>query len=130
MQSLQDEGFVELETREQADRAMQELNGRNLLGRPVKLGPGVAKVRGKVASARGGFTMNKRRELSRVAFDRWKRTDASDHWIDSNKEARRVIVSGLPRMPDHHAVNAQVRNFFIGCTVYVSPSIINRVSQN
>ena len=41
-QSSQDEGFVELEPREQADRAIQELNGKDLLGRPVRRGPGVA----------------------------------------------------------------------------------------
>lgn len=39
--------FVELVTKEQADRAMLKLNGKQFLGRPVKVGPGVARSKNK-----------------------------------------------------------------------------------
>lgn len=32
--------FIELKTKEQADSAMQQLSGTDILGRPAKLGPG------------------------------------------------------------------------------------------
>lgn len=34
--------FVELTSKSQADRTMQEINRKEILDRPVKLGPGVA----------------------------------------------------------------------------------------
>ena len=35
--------FVDLETVDEANRAMNELNGKEVLGRPVKINPGVKK---------------------------------------------------------------------------------------
>lgn len=39
--------FVELKSKEQADRAMRKLSGKDLLGRPVKIGPGIARSSSK-----------------------------------------------------------------------------------
>ncbi|KAL8727711.1 MAG: hypothetical protein Q9166_005884 [cf. Caloplaca sp. 2 TL-2023] len=50
--------FVELVSKAHADGAMQNLNGQNILGRPVKLGPGVAaSAKRKVTNQnkRGGY---------------------------------------------------------------------------
>lgn len=102
--------FVELETDEQADRAIRELNGTDLLGRPVKIGPGVASKK----AAYGQFNNS---QHAKPAFERWVRTDAADHWKGYSEQKRRLHVGGLPRMPNHHTVDAEVRDLFRGFTM-------------
>ena len=111
--------FVELATKEQAEQAMRELNGKEFLGRPVKVGPGVARSRNK--RPREGLDKRARntQECSKPVFDRWTRTDAPDHWKGYTEQGRRLFVGGLPRMPDHHTVNADIRELFTGYSVYV-----------
>lgn len=94
---------------------MQHLNGQYLLGRPLKIGPGIA-----AASKKRNATVN-RNHRNREAdpneeepvFQRWTRTDASDHF-EYGKQGRRVWVGGLPQMGAHSAVNAGVRELFAG----------------
>lgn len=110
--------FVELETKEQADQAMQELNGNNILGRPVKIGPGVvAKSRGRPSRGQHDTGVRWDRARPQPIFDRWIRTDAADHWEGYNEQGRRLWVGGLPRMGDHSAVNCEVRSVFRGYNV-------------
>lgn len=113
--------FVELATKEQADRAMLELNGKELLGRPVKVGPGVARSKNKGPREESAQRARGTRDSPRPVFDRWIRTDASDHWKGYSEQGRRLFVGGLPRMPDHHTVNADIRELFKGYSVYVRP---------
>lgn len=98
---------------------MLELNGTDLLGRPVKIGPGVAKGKGKRVNERDASSFSKRQGPSTPVFDRWTRTDAPDHWKEYDMENRRLIVSGLPRMHDHCSVNEGVRELFNGFTMHV-----------
>ncbi|KAL8635538.1 MAG: hypothetical protein Q9228_006977 [Teloschistes exilis] len=91
-----------------AQRATQHLNGKLVLGRPVKVGPGIAKSRAK-------RPQDRTTRDARPIFDRWTRTDAAEHWkgyADEDQQGRRVYVGGLPRMPDHHTVNEDVRHMF------------------
>ena len=111
--------FVEVATKEQAERAMRELNGKDLLGRPAKVGPGVARSRNKRPREESDQRVRHTRDLSKPAFDRWTRTDAPDHWKGYTEQGRRLFVGGLPRMPDHHTVNADVRQLFTGYSVCV-----------
>lgn len=113
--------FVELATKEQADRATLELNGRELLGRPVKLGPGIARSKNRRPIETSNQRAGNKLDSSRPVFDRWTRTDASDHWKGYSEQGRRLFVGGLPRMPDHHTVNADVRELFRGYNVCVLP---------
>ena len=113
--------FVELATKEQADRAMLELNGRELLGRPIKLGPGIARSKNRHPIEKSNQRAGNKVHSSRPVFDRWTRTDASDHWKGYSEQGRRLFVGGLPRMPDHHTVNADVRELFRGHNVCVLP---------
>ena len=113
--------FVELATKEQADRAMLELNGRDILGRPVKLGPGIARSKNRRRIENPNQRAGNKFDSSRPVFDRWTRTNASDHWKGYSEQGRRLFVGGLPRMPDHHTVNADIRELFRGCNVYVLP---------
>lgn len=113
--------FVELATKEQADRAMLELNGKECLGRPVKMGAGVARSKNKRPLQESDQSAHNTRDNPRPVFDRWARTDAPDHWKGYSEQGRRLFVGGLPRMPDHHAVNADVRELFKGYSVCVMP---------
>ena len=113
--------FVELATKERGDRARLELNGKELLGRPIKVGPGTARSKNKrpreEPDQRGLSTWDNPRPV----FDRWTRTDAPDHWKGYSEQGRRLFVGGLPRMPDHHTVNADIRELFKGYSVCVLP---------
>ena len=113
--------FVELATQEQADRAMLELNGKECLGRPVKVGPGVARSRNKRPRDELEQRTRNTSENQKPVFDRWTRTDAPNHWKGYSEQGRRLFVGGLPRMPDHHTVNADVRELFKGYSVCVLP---------
>ena len=96
---------MELRTREQAERAIQHLNGDDLLGRPVKIGPGVA------SSKKNRSPREQARNVSSSSpvFERWTRIDASGHWTGYSGQGRRVWVGGLPRMKDHDTVDQEVR---------------------
>ncbi|KAL8644853.1 MAG: hypothetical protein Q9226_007564 [Calogaya cf. arnoldii] len=114
--------FVELTTEQQADTAMQQLNGQSLLGRPVKIGPGVAASRKRKANtnqSRDG------RYPEKPVFQRWTRTesDASEHF-DYGTQGRRVWVGGLPKMGTHGAVNAGVRELFAGFKIEAVSKVV------
>lgn len=113
--------FVELATKEQAELAMRELNGIDMLGRPVKIKPGVSKSstpRRGPAQGWNDFRTNRDpgNEPPR-AFQRWERTDASTHW--EPPEGIRLFVGGLPRMPDHSALEVEIHRLFQGFAMYV-----------
>lgn len=103
---------------EQAERAMAELNGKLMLGRPVKINPGVPKSDSNpplgrrdpdVASANAQDS-----QPQRFAFERWTRDDASDHWYGYAAEGRRLFVGGLPRMRNQPTVDYEIRKVFYG----------------
>jgi RNA recognition motif-containing protein len=109
--------FVELVSKEQADQAMLELSGKPILGRPVKLGPGVARSKGKHSQVESTGDVRNMRGRPTPVFDRWTRTDAVDHWKEYSEQGRRLFMGGLPPMSDHHAVNVGVRKLFTGYNV-------------
>lgn len=116
--------FVDLETKEQADRAMAELDGRDLLGRPVKIKPGVVKTLSERSQQRVDGSPRGDRK-SPATFDRWQRNTAPSPSSPSspskgdNDQSRRVYVGGLPRLSDPETINSNIANFFKGLNVYV-----------
>jgi hypothetical protein len=100
---------------------MLELNGKELLGRPVKIGPGVAKSSTRDRPPRrSDRSANRGRGNPPFVFDRWERTDAADHWHGYSDQGRRLYVGGLPRMPDQPTVNDEIRKLFQGFAMYAS----------
>ena len=116
--------FVELATKDEADRATREMNGKECLGRPIKVGPGVARLRNKRPQPERDRLSNVSGDDPRPAFDRWVRSDAPERWKGYSEQGRRLFVGGLPPMPDHHTVNVDVRELFIGYTVCVWSSVL------
>ena len=94
---------MDLQSKQQADAAIRELNGLELLGRPVKIGPGVAK---------SNRLSHRQRDGNGDSYDRWERDDAAEHWRGVGEQGRRVWVGGLPRMSNHYDVEKGVRELF------------------
>ena len=127
--------FVELPTAEEASRALEELNGETVLGRPVKTGP---------CEAKGTTTKYKSYDKGRFGdreptFQRWgdwrgqsagqsagggAYLEGKDHQaqrhIDeysANADGRRLFVSGLAKMLNQQENDAELRDFFQGFEV-------------
>ncbi|KAL2867183.1 uncharacterized protein BJX67DRAFT_107077 [Aspergillus lucknowensis] len=129
--------FVDLETKELAERAMNELDGSDLLGRPVKIKPGVVKsaserTRQRSSTGTGSASENlgsgspRGSRTSPFNVDRWRRDgDApapatpsksySNTNTSSNGNAdpsKRLYVGGLPRLADQESINRNITAFF------------------
>ncbi|KIW99499.1 uncharacterized protein Z518_11238 [Rhinocladiella mackenziei CBS 650.93] len=123
--------FVNVETAEEAERAMTELNGVEVLGRAVRVSPGVAKREqgqgqgpgqngsgGREARVRnvergwGRETRQERNSEYKPTFDRWSRTDAPSHWLTPQSEGRRLYIGNLPRMEPQSAVDEEIQSLF------------------
>lgn len=92
--------FVDLPTKELAEQAMGDLDGRDMLGRPVKIKPGIVKSR-----ADGEKT-------SPFSVDRWRRNDTPTFAKVNSDSSRRLYVGGLPKLTDHEALSININNFF------------------
>ncbi|KAL1961925.1 hypothetical protein VTN77DRAFT_754 [Rasamsonia byssochlamydoides] len=122
--------FVELETKDQADKAMKELDGRDLLGRPVKVKPGVAKSTQQDRSSprttdSASPHANGKTSSPSFTFDRWHRNDASTHWKGYSDQGRRLYVGGLPKLSNQMSIDSEIRNFFKGYNVEAISKLIS-----
>ncbi|KAF8420405.1 hypothetical protein EV426DRAFT_537678 [Tirmania nivea] len=96
--------FVDFESEEEAERALTELNGKEIEGRPVKIGKGVPKRR------RDGDE-----NQPPPIFDRWARTShAPSHWFGQASLGKRLYVGGLPRIDNFTALEAEITKLFSG----------------
>ncbi|EAW11991.1 RNA-binding protein [Aspergillus clavatus NRRL 1] len=116
--------FVDLDTKESAERAMNELDGSDLLGRPVKIKPGVAKSASERAqqqrtegAPRGDRTSSSSSSSSPFAADRWRRNDAPTFPKVNSDTSRRVYVGGLPKVIDTEEITTKITDFFKGYKV-------------
>ncbi|KAJ5736506.1 uncharacterized protein N7483_001631 [Penicillium malachiteum] len=112
--------FVDLNTKEDAERAMIDLDGKDLLGRPVKIKPGVAK-----SSAERASEQQQQQQRSPFGLDRWRRPEGESpikfninptNSINSDA-SQRVYVGGLPRVAEPEVVEAHIKAFFQGYKV-------------
>ncbi|CAG7951602.1 unnamed protein product [Penicillium salamii] len=93
--------FVDLQHKDHAERAMAELDGVNMLGRPLKIKPGVAKSQERIDNPPSPFKVGGWREQEKPSFAK----------INSDSSSR-VYVGGLPRLTDHEIVQSNVEAFF------------------
>ncbi|KAJ5169193.1 uncharacterized protein N7482_004787 [Penicillium canariense] len=99
--------FVDLQTKEHAQQAMTELDGRDMLGRPVKIKPGVAKSAERAAE----------QPRSPVAMGRWRPQEGTSGAKVNSDSSQRVYVGGLPRLTEAESVESNMRTFFQGYSV-------------
>jgi len=118
--------FVELTSAEEAARAMKELNGQTVLGRPVKINPHTPKRGPKDRDSRPPVLSYDRgwrpqataprnvddSKGSPYVFDRWQRKDAAEHFKGPSEERRRLYVGGLPRIPNTDTLNEEMKELF------------------
>ncbi|KAJ6127601.1 hypothetical protein N7523_003213 [Penicillium sp. IBT 18751x] len=104
--------FVDLQTKEEAERAMIELDGRDMQGRAVRVKPGVTKSASERTDDRTGERPG---EQSRGASNtiinaRWRSPAAAV--TPPADSSQRVYVGGLPRVPEQETVESNMKNFF------------------
>lgn len=102
---------------------MTQLNGKLLLGRPVRVKPGVPRSDQHLPLGRRDpdSTDPKKQDFvypQKFAFERWTRDDASSHWYGYAAGGRRLFVGGLPRMRDQATVDYEIRKVFYGFNMY------------
>jgi hypothetical protein len=102
--------FIELSTPAQAKAAMEQLNGKDILGRPVKINV----ANSSTAKHRNDYI-----------HDRWHATGARSRFDGASDQGRRLYVGGLPRMPDQAAVNLAMRELFANWEVDAVSKIIS-----
>lgn len=96
---------------------MAQLNGRDLLGRPVRVKPGLVKSSGERSQRTESSPRSDK--TSPATFDRWQRNTAPSPSKGDSDQSRRVYVGGLPRLSDPETINSNITNFFKGLNVYV-----------
>ncbi|KAL9617607.1 MAG: hypothetical protein Q9160_007620 [Pyrenula sp. 1 TL-2023] len=135
--------FVDFPSQNEADRAMDELNGQDILGRNVKIRPGNAKKSGfpwtepRIKNYEAGGQDSRRTNNVRIPdnasrasnyepkFDRWSRPDARDHWQKPSDEGRRLYVGNLPRIEPQSAVDTEIQKLFSGFEIGAVSKIIS-----
>ncbi|EIT77443.1 ribonucleoprotein [Aspergillus oryzae 3.042] len=97
---------------------MNELDGRDMLGRPVKIKPGVVKSsseRSQQQQQQQQRTDGSPRSDSKTSLftmDRWRRNDAPTFARTNSDSSRRLYVGGLPRLTDQEDISSNITNFF------------------
>lgn len=123
--------FVDVDSAEEAQRAISELNGADLLGRQIRVSPGVAKKQSQGSGAAVGSetrvkdyergsgrpqgvpeTRERKDENYNPTFDRWNRTDAPAHWTAPQAEGRRLYFGNMPRIEPQSAHDQEVQALF------------------
>ncbi|PLB42715.1 ribonucleoprotein [Aspergillus candidus] len=120
--------FVDLESKEIADKAMVELDGSDMLGRPVKIRPGVVKSASERSQQQqqqqqgdGSPRPNRNAPFS---VDQWRRGGDAPAPIPApaltrtnSDSSRRLYVGGLPRLTDAEEISSNMTQFFQGYDV-------------
>lgn len=125
--------FVDVGSKEQAARAMAELDGKEFLGRSVRIKPGVQRSTNAASSSSPSSptaSPSKSSGVSSPGMDRWRRPDQTSSNSNSNTGAsaspaktqsgdssQRVYVGGLPRVADQEELQSKVTAFFQGYEV-------------
>ncbi|KEF51305.1 uncharacterized protein A1O9_12655 [Exophiala aquamarina CBS 119918] len=147
--------FVDLASEDEAQRAIAELNGIEVLGRNLRVSPGVAKRgqgqgqgQGRTTAGTGsgdvgnrevrtknyerGWAKESREERGtdyKPSFDRWNRNDASAHWQAPLSEGRRLYIGNLPRIEPQSAVDEEMQTLFAThlASEGITPSAVSKL---
>ncbi|CAG8018879.1 unnamed protein product [Penicillium olsonii] len=99
--------FVDLQNKDHAERAMVELDGIDMLGRPLKIKPGVAKSQERIDNPPSPLRMGG-----------WRQQGKQPSFAKVNSDSSsRVYVGGLPRLTEPEIVQSNIATFFSGFKV-------------
>jgi RNA recognition motif-containing protein len=104
--------FVDFSTKELAERAMVEYNGRDFLRRPLKVKPGVKSGSGGGRFNKSEDTRSPSKSDDRPGLDRWRRLETPEQLNKSVTEGRRLYVGGLPRFENNADTETQITDLF------------------
>jgi len=114
--------FVDFTSKDLADKVMEEYNNHELLGRPVKIKPGVKSGTG---SGRNDMRLRNKSEENAYAYDRWNRLEKPEEHNRAAEDGRRLYVGGLPRFENQPDANIKIRELFEGFKVDVVSKVIS-----
>ncbi|KAI7277784.1 hypothetical protein KC345_g6417 [Hortaea werneckii] len=115
--------FVDFQTTEDAEHALEALPGKRVRSRPLKINHNIER-RGECTRPRLPTRIHERagyvHEMpglnvnnNAYVFDRWSRADeAPARWIAPVEERRRLYVGGLPQIRNQGSLNAEKRVLF------------------
>jgi hypothetical protein len=98
--------FVNLGSKQQSVRAVLELHGESMLGRPLNI---------KACT----ICRKTRPKDIMPAFYRWTCDDARDHWEGYSEQGWRLYIGGLPRFTHYYVSEGWVQTFMEGYEMYV-----------
>lgn len=127
--------FVDFETPEEASKAMDSITGQELLGREVKVNPGVRRQPGQggerrvknFANGTPQQELTPRESASSLvlsltnpkgdnnyspSYNRWTRTDGPAHTANAQTQGLRLYVGNLPRIEPQSACEETIQQIF------------------
>ena len=104
-----------MKTKSQADRAIRELNGKNLLGRAVSVGRAGAPPQRRNLQE-GLDSPREERQPEPICNDQ-RRIDAVSYESGYCEEGKQLWVGRLPKMGEYENMYDEVRSFFNGFEV-------------
>jgi RNA recognition motif-containing protein len=113
--------FVEFDSKDAADDAMQKLDGTTILSRTIKVRPCVPKS--QAPPKRGRWAPSHLAPDS--SLNRWTRTDTPEHWHGVSQEKRRLYVGGLPKPVSQTQSELLIRDLFAGFELQAISKVIS-----
>ncbi|KAM3424341.1 ribonucleoprotein [Cercospora zeina] len=117
--------FIDFDDHDTAQLVLNSMQGHHVRGRPIKINlkternPAQQQVNPSVAnkiSNPNGRTKTAPQPPAEPenphVFDRWDRYDAQTHWTAPAQEGRRLYVGGMPRIPQHHTLELEMKALF------------------
>ena len=128
--------FVDLHDADDANSAMQTMQGMLVRNRPIKVNLNTKRRTGPLDTARPPTKVYDRGWKAKqvpskdvgpdaYVFDRWARDDAPTHWEAPYDEGRRVYVGGLPQIPNQDSLNVEMRELFSDWNIQAVSKIIS-----
>lgn len=103
---------------------MIELDGHDMLGRPVRIKPGVTKSASERTDDRSGERTGEpsRGASNNIINARWRSSATTGTPLTDSSQ--RVYVGGLPRVAEQETIDSNMKNFFSEFRVYVESLLL------
>jgi RNA recognition motif-containing protein len=117
--------FIDFTSSDLAQSVMEKYSGRDIMGRALKVKPGVRSTTSASRQAMIEKSPLSRREVNPLYQDRWRTVEDLEKVNKAGEEGRRLYVGGLPRFKDQFITNLKVRELFQGFNVLIVGKLIS-----